>query len=136
MLVRDVMTRQTCTVTLGTDIPTVARLMVAYDVGAIPVLNNARPVGIITDRDIVCRGLALGQDPVGHKVEDYMTPAVVTIKENAELHQCVLLMEQHQIRRMLVVDGEGKLHGIIAQADIARVASRSEKAELLEQVSA
>ena len=136
MLVKDIMTKQTCTVTLGTDIPTVARLMVSYDVGAIPVVNNGKPVGIITDRDIVVRSLAKGQDPVGHKVEDYMTPSVVTVRETADLHECVLLMEQHQIRRMLVVNGEGKLRGIVAQADVARHAPVQEKAELLEQVSA
>jgi len=135
-LVWDVMTPQTRSIGKNTEITHVAQLMLEHDVGAIPVVENDQPIGIITDRDIVIRSLGKGEDPVGHSVEDYMTPTVVTVREDADLQECLGLMEAHQIRRMLVVDAQGKLCGIISQADIARETSLRDKAELLEKVSA
>ncbi|PKL76512.1 MAG: CBS domain-containing protein [Candidatus Melainabacteria bacterium HGW-Melainabacteria-1] len=130
------MTQNTCVVEQGTEVVTVAKLMLENDIGAIPVVQDGKAIGIITDRDIVTRSLAKGEDPIGHHVEDYMTPSIVSVRENAPLQECLDLMEQHQIRRMLVVDEQGKLCGIVAQADIAREASTENTAELLEKVSA
>lgn len=136
MFVSDLMTSQTFSVEQGADIVQVARLMLEHDIGAVPVLAGGQPVGIITDRDIVIRSLGKGEDPVGHSVEDYMTPSIVTVTPETALEDCLNLMEEHQIRRMLVVDADGQLCGIVAQADIALQARDREKAELLEKVSA
>jgi len=135
MKVKDLMTQSVCTVTPGTNINEVARLMVKHDIGAIPVAIKDEPVGIITDRDIVCRSLAKGEDPYGHTAGDYMSSSVIGINENAHIRECLQRMEEYQIRRMLVLDQEGKICGIISQADVARECSVQDKAELLEKVS-
>jgi len=136
MKVKNLMSQHTCTVERETSLTEVARLMVAHDVGAIPVVAEGKPIGIITDRDIVCRSLAKGETPYGHAVKDYMTVLVITVHPDDDLQLCLDLMEQYQLRRMLVVDQEGTLCGMVAQADIAREASSYQKAELLERVSA
>lgn len=133
--VKDLMTRQTCSVAPNASIVEVARLMVEQDVGSIPVVEDHKPIGIITDRDIVCRSVAKGEDPMGHRAQDYMTASVITVKEDDEFQECLSLMEEHQLRRMLVVDRQGKLCGIVSQADIARECSQRDTAELLEKVS-
>ena len=113
-------------------------MMVDCDCGAIPVVDSSeskRPVGIITDRDIVTRVIAKGEDCSNRTVEAAMTSNVITVKEDSELREAEDLMKRHQLRRMLVVDDSGSCCGILAQADIARHGSEEETGELLEEIS-
>ena len=113
-------------------------MMADRDVGAIPVVENTdtmKPVGIITDRDIVVRAIAKRQDTTRLRVSDCMSSSVVTVGPDASIDQCVKLMEQHQIRRIVVADESGRCVGIVAQADVARMAADEETSKLVEAVS-
>ena len=116
----DVMTPDPACCRPTTTLDLVAKMMAQNDCGEIPVVDIAEhPIGVITDRDIVCRVVAEGMNPMAHTVEPYMTQPVVTVRVNAPLDEVVTCMERHQVRRLPVVDDGGRLVGIIAQADLA-----------------
>jgi CBS domain-containing protein len=124
-----------CTAT--TSIDEVAKLMVQNDCGEIPIVDTGdRIIGVVTDRDIVCRLVAEGKNPQGHTADSCMSRPVVTVEPDTPLDDVVATMERHQIRRVPVVSGDGSCTGIIAQADIARSAPEREVAELVREVSA
>jgi CBS domain-containing protein len=137
MKVKEIMTRTPATCTEDSSLQDVARTMVGRDCGAVPVVGTSgkNPVGIITDRDMVVRAVAEGKNPLALKVRDCMTTPAITIKEDASLDDCTDLMEDKKVRRMAVVDNSGALVGIVAQADVARHASRTEAGELVRDVS-
>lgn len=138
MQTRDAMTKDPACCTPDTTIDAAARMMLERDCGAIPVvadLMSRMPVGIITDRDIVTRVVANGIDPSGLPVRDCMTAPAVTILDDAGLDDCVELLQIGQLRRVIVVDHAGACVGIVAQADIARCASKRETGDLVREVS-
>lgn len=133
---RDVMTPDPACCTLNMTLDQVAKLMVQNDCGEIPVLDRAdHPIGVVTDRDIVCRVVAEGKNPMAYTVETCMSQPVVTVDANAPIDEVVSTMEKHQIRRVPVVDERGCCAGIIAQADIAWTEQPQEVAELVREVS-
>jgi CBS domain-containing protein len=135
-LARDIMTGNPACCTPRTTLEEIARMMVQNDCGEIPVVDtNDRLIGVVTDRDIVCRVVAEGKNPAGYTVESCMTSDVVTVREDTPLDEIVQTMEQHQIRRVPVVDEEGSCVGIIAQADLARAGTEHDVAELVSEVS-
>lgn len=135
-LARDVMTPDPACCTPNTTLDQVAKLMAQNDCGEIPIVDTAdQPIGVITDRDIVCRVVAEGKNPVGHTAEQYMSQPVVTVRADAPLDEVVSTMEKHQIRRVPVVDERGCCAGIIAQADVALTGGEHEVAELVREVS-
>lgn len=137
--VKDLMTSDPACATPDTSIEDVAKLMVEYDCGEIPIIENEasrRPVGVITDRDITCRTVAKGLNPLEMQAGDCMTNSPVCVTPDTTLDECYQLMESNQIRRVPVVDGDGSCVGIVALADIALNASRADSAELLRDVSA
>ena len=112
--------------------------MVECDCGEIPIVDGndtLRPIGVVTDRDIVCRIVAEGRNPADHAAGDCMTSPVVTVTPETDLDACVNLMEERQIRRVPVVDERGRLAGIVAQSDVARKASRTLTSDLVREVS-
>jgi CBS domain-containing protein len=114
----------------------VARMMAEHDCGEIPVLDESgRPEGVVTDRDIACRAVAEGKDPKNMDARDVMSSPVITATPEDSIEDCCAQMEENQIRRMPVVDDRGACCGMIAQADIVKVASEDEIAELLRDVS-
>lgn len=116
----------------------VARLMVDHDCGDIPVVDthdSARPIGMITDRDIVCRAVARGLNPLTLRAEDCMTTPVFTVSPDTSILECCRLMEERQIRRLPIVDQDGRCCGVISQADIAREAGRKAAGTLVREVS-
>ena len=136
--VRDVMTADVEVCTPQTELYYVARMMAERDVGAIPVVESTdtmKPVGIITDRDIVVRALAKRQDPNDLRCGDCMTSDPLTVSADTSLSDCLDRMEERQVRRMIVVDESGRCCGIVAQADIARKAPEGETAELVRDIS-
>lgn len=133
---RDVMTPDPACCTPHTTLDEVAKLMAQNDCGEIPVIDTGdRPIGVITDRDIVCRVVAEGKNPIAHTAEQYMSQPVVTVRADAPLDEIVSTMEKHQIRRVPVVDERGCCTGIIAQADVAWAGGEHEVAELVREVS-
>jgi CBS domain-containing protein len=137
MKVRDVMTRSPTCCTPDTSLFVVARLMIDCDCGAIPVVDlpEGKPIGMITDRDIVMRAIAVGRDPMYLKARDCMTASAITVTEDTSLHDCLELLELGQIRRVIVVDSFGRCCGIVSQADIAAHASKRQAGDLLRHVS-
>jgi CBS domain-containing protein len=136
MKVKEIMTRTPAVCTEETSLQEVARTMVGCDCGAVPVVRGTTLAGMITDRDIVVRAVAEGRNPVSLTVRDCMTSPVVSVREDTSLDECTDLMESKKIRRMPVVDASGALIGIVAQADVARHASRKDAGELVRDVSA
>lgn len=138
MKVKEIMTAVPAVCGPDTPLEEVARTMVGRDCGAIPVVNTGdqRVAGIITDRDIVVRAVAEGRNPMTLTASACMTSPVFTIDENASLDDCTDLMESKKVRRVPVVSANGALVGIVAQADVARHASRKEAGELVRDVSA
>jgi CBS domain-containing protein len=135
-LARDVMTADPACCSATATIDEVARLMVQNDCGEIPIVDASnRPIGVITDRDIVCRVVADGKNAIGQTADKVMTSPVVSISSDTPLDEVIETMERHQIRRVLVIDGEGCCAGIIAQADIATDASPRRAGELVREVS-
>ena len=114
----------------------VANLMVKYDCGEIPVIDPASEViaGVITDRDITCRSVAEGLNPLEMKASEAMTVPAITVHPETTLDRCIHLMESNRIRRIPVVDKEDKICGIISLEDIAR---NDEKyaAEIIHEIS-
>lgn len=138
MHVTEIMTPDPACCTPDSMLPKVARLMVNMDCGEIPVVDNLesrRLVGVITDRDIVCRVVAEELDPSRIRVSEIMSSPVVSVGEDADLQECEEKMAQHQIRRIPVVDSGGRITGIIAQADIARECGMRETADILRDIS-
>jgi len=135
-LARDVMTPDPACCSANTTLDQVAKIMVQNNCGEVPILDSAdRPIGVITDRDIVCRVVAEEKNPTAHTVESCMTTPVVTVRADAPLDEVISTMGVHQIRRIIVVDDGGCCTGVIAQADIALIGSPQKTAELVTEVS-
>lgn len=115
----------------------VARLMLDHDVGEIPIVDqDGCPVGVVTDRDMVVRLVAHGQDPTQVPAQDCMTQPAVTLHPDDDLHTCAEVMKRERIRRVPIVDAQGRLCGIVALADLERRQDlRSLKAEVSRQVA-
>ncbi|MBU8895484.1 CBS domain-containing protein [Corallococcus sp. H22C18031201] len=136
MKVEDIMTRDPVTCMPDTSMRQAAQWMVEGDCGALPVVDSdGLPVGVITDRDITCRVVAQGRDPAALTVNDAMTPNAATVFGDTTVAQCLELMEAAQVRRMVVLDDDGAVCGMVALADIARSARPEETATLLREVS-
>ena len=133
--VSEVMTKNPACCTPDTSLQEVAKLMVDNDCGCIPVVQGNEPVGTITDRDIATRTVAEGKNPLDLTASDAMSSNVVSVAEDCSLDECCKVMEDHQIRRVVVVDGSGACCGIIAQADIAANAPPKDTAEVVQEVS-
>jgi CBS domain-containing protein len=139
MNARDLMTPNPAVCTMDTPLQEVAHMMVECDCGEIPVverLDLRRPVGVVTDRDIVCRAVAQGRNPMTLNAGDVMTSPAWTASDGDHADDIKSLMETRQIRRVPVVDLNGELCGIVALADIARHDSRKDTGEVVRQVSA
>lgn len=132
---REIMTTDVKTVDRDTPLREVATIMRDADVGSLPVVENGKLVGIVTDRDIVIRALAEGRDP-SSSVGYAMTTDVVSVKPDDFVFEAIHLMGDKQVRRVPVVDEDGKLAGIISMADVAlETEDELEIAETLEEIS-
>lgn len=138
MKIQEIMSTEVACCTADTGLQRVAQMMIEHDCGAIPVCEGAgskKLIGIITDRDIVCRSIAQGKNPLELKVQDCMSKPVACASPNMDVKQCCEMMEKNMVRRMPVVDSEGNCCGIVAQADIARHSSARQTAEVIRDVS-
>lgn len=127
MEVRKIMTKNPACATPDSTLQEVAHMMDMYDCGCIPIVEDHktnRPIGTITDRDIAIRALAAGSggggNPADMKASDIMTTEIATVTPDTSIEQCRDQMEERQIRRILVVDKNGRCVGIVAQADVVQ----------------
>lgn len=136
MKVEDIMTSNPVTCMTDTSIRQAAKWMVECDCGALPVVDSEdTPVGVITDRDITCRIVAQGKDPYALTVGDAMTRHAATVFRDTTVEECLELMEESQVRRMVVLDDDGTICGVVALADVARSVQPEEAAELVRELS-
>jgi CBS domain-containing protein len=136
MRISAVMTRDICCIDPEATLEQAARDMRDQDVGSIPVARDGKPIGMLTDRDIAIRAVAEGRDPRATQVREVMTGDAVCCREDEAIEDAAELMENRQIRRLLVIDREGALCGIVSLGDLA-VRGGDEKLteEVLEEVS-
>ena len=122
MKVREIMTKDpVCCVPTDTA-QKVAQLLRDDDIGSVPVVEDQQSrklIGMITDRDLCCSVIADGLDPKGTSIASFIAAEVVSCRDGDNLDKCERAMQEHQIRRMPVVDGEGRCIGIVSQADLA-----------------
>jgi CBS domain-containing protein len=135
MLIKDIMTRGVETVSPQTTLQEAAARMKTLDVGPLPVCDGDRIEGMVTDRDIVVRGIAEGRDPRTTKVSDVMTRDVVTCSESDDVKVAARTMKEKQIRRLLVVDDKRKVSGIVSLGDVAVEGDDKMSGDVLEKVS-
>lgn len=133
MQVRDVMSTSVQSCSNQDDLSTVASKMQALNIGSLPVVENNQVVGMVTDRDMVVRGLTNGTP--NDSVESVMSNNVVTVSPTASLEEAAQLMSQHQIRRLPVVEN-GNLVGMVSLGDLAVREQTDQKAgQALTQIS-
>ena len=136
MTVASIMTANPASCRLDTPLQQVARMMVDNDCGQIPVVDeNSKPIGVITDRDIAVRVVANGRAGDDAIAADAMTAPCSTVNAATSLHDCTGLMEARKIRRVPVVDADGKLSGIVSVADIALAGKDKAMADVVREVS-
>ena len=119
-----------------TDLRTIARIMKEEDIGALPVGENDRLIGMVTDRDITLRALANGRDVASLTARDVMTEEIVYCCTNESVEDAVHLMELKKIRRLPVINEDKRMVGMLALGDIADCAPRDMSAEVMQAVSA
>ncbi len=133
--IREVMTSNLCSIDAEKPVAYAAKMMRDEDVGLAPIVEGDRLVGTLTDRDIAIRVVAEGRDPESTKVRDVASTDLVTIDPQQDLDEALRLMAQHQVRRIPVVEEDGRLVGVVAQADVARQADDRQTGEVVEQIS-
>jgi CBS domain-containing protein len=132
--VRDAMTPGVRSVAPTDSLTDAAAGMRDEDVGSLPVVEGDRVVGIITDRDIVVRAVAEGADSRTGKVGDVSSGDPVTVGPDEDLDDALELMAHHRVRRLPVVE-DGRLVGVVAQADVALAAKEKDSGRMLEEIS-
>ncbi len=133
--IRDLMTKNPCAIDADKPVAHAAKMMRDEDVGLAPIVEGQKLIGTLTDRDIAIRVVAEGKDPQSTTVREVATTRLVTIDPEQNLDEALRLMAQNQVRRLPVVEEDGKLAGVVAQADVARHASEQQTGEVVEQIS-
>jgi CBS domain-containing protein len=133
--IRDAMTSNPKTIDTSGSIMEASRIMRDADAGIVPIVDGDRLVATITDRDIAIRGVAEGKDPQTTKALDIASRDLITIDPQQDLDEALRLMARHQVRRLPVVEEDGRLVGIVAQADIALQHDDAKTGEMVEKIS-
>jgi CBS domain-containing protein len=133
--IREVMTSKLCSIDTDKSIAYAAKMMRDEDVGIAPIVEGDRLVGVLTDRDIAVRVVAEGRDPEQVKVTEVASRDVVTLDPQQDLDEAFRLMARHQVRRLPVVEEDGRLVGVVAQADVAQEGDDRQTGEVVEQIS-
>ena len=133
--VREAMTSNPCSIDAVKSVAYAAKMMRDEDVGIAPIVKGDRLVGVLTDRDIAVRVVAEGRDPEQVKVTEVASRDIVTLDPQQDLDEALRLMARHQVRRLPVVEEDGRLVGVVAQADVAKVADERQTGEVVEQIS-
>lgn len=133
--VRDAMTSNPRSIEPSTMVADAAKLMKAEDVGSLPIVEGDQLVGMVTDRDIVIRIVAEEKDPQSTTVGEIASRDLVTVDPEQDLDEALRLMAQHQVRRLPVAEEDGRLVGILAQADVAREGNDAQTGQVVQEIS-
>jgi CBS domain-containing protein len=112
-----------------------ARIMRDEDAGIVPIVDGEQLIGTITDRDIAVRAVAEGKSPESTQAVEIASRDLVTIDPQQDLDEALRLMAQHQVRRLPVVEEDGRLVGIVAQADVSQHVSASKTGNTVKEIS-
>jgi CBS domain-containing protein len=134
-IIKDVMTSNPCSIDAEKSVAYAAKMMREEDVGLAPIVEGDKLIGMLTDRDIAIRVVAEGRNPDQVKVADVASKQVVTIDPQQDLDEALRIMAKHQVRRLAVLEEDGKLVGVVAQADIAREGDDMQTGKLVEEIS-
>jgi len=136
MKLQDIMTRDIQWIGPETSIHETAQLMQSHDVGFLPVGDANNPLGVITDRDIVVRAIAEDMDPESAKAQDIMSTDLLTLPQDCTVEEAAQVMEDRQVRRLLVEDAKHQIVGVLSLGDLAfRTHDQRLSGEALERVS-
>jgi CBS domain-containing protein len=136
MKVKDAMHKGVDWVSPDTPVTELAKLMCEHDIGAIPIGENDRLIGMVTDRDIVCKGLALdGFDPRRAAARDVMTPGIHCCRDDDDLAKAVRHMEELKVRRLPVINKSKRMVGILSLGDIGHSAPGALVSECVKSVA-
>ena len=119
----------------GTPVSRLAKMMREHDIGSIPVGENDKLIGMVTDRDIVCRGFVNGKNTSALTARDVMTGGIVFCRDDEEVEEAVRIMEARQIRRLPVIDRNKRMIGMLSLGDVSHMAPRQLAGEVLNAVS-
>lgn len=133
--IREIMTSNPSTVEPGKSVVEAARIMKQEDAGVVPVTENGRLTGMVTDRDIAIRVVAEGKDPQSTTVREVASTDLVTIDPQQDLDEALRLMAKHQVRRLPVIEEDGRLVGVVAQADVARKGDDTKTGQVVQEIS-
>ena len=133
--IREAMTSNPKTVSSDQSVVDAARIMKEEDAGIVPIVDGEKLVGVLTDRDIAVKVVAEGKEPQSVKVTEVASRDLVTVDPQQDLDEALRLMARHQVRRLPVVEEDGKLAGILAQADVARQGDEAKTGEVVEEIS-
>ena len=133
--IKDVMTSDPCTIDADKSVAYAAKMMRDEDVGLAPIVEGGKLIGMLTDRDIAIRVVAEGRSPDQVTVREVASKQVVTIDPQQDLDEALRIMAKHQVRRLPVVEEDGRLVGVVAQADVAREGDDDRTGKLVEEIS-
>jgi CBS domain-containing protein len=133
--IKDSMTANPCSIDADKSVAYAAKMMKEEDVGLAPIVEGDRLVGTLTDRDIATRVVAEGRNPETTTAREVASTDVVTIDPQQNLDEALRLMSRHQVRRLPVVEEDGRLVGVLAQADVARDADPQQTGQMVEEIS-
>src|SRR5262249_44349932 len=119
MKVQEIMTHSVVVIDPDSTLDGAAKKMQELDIGVLPVIENSRLVGMLTDRDITVRSVGAGHDPRHYKVRDAMTRETIFCFEDQDVTEATHLMKQKQVRRLLVLDHDKQLARIVSLGDLA-----------------
>ena len=135
MRLNEIMTSPISTITPDTSLADAARRMLELDIGMLPVADGKKIVGMVSDRDITVRAVAKGMDPERTPVRDIMTKEVFACLASSDVQEACDLMEDKQVRRLLVMDDNDSPRGIVSLGDIALHLRREQSGDVLNKVS-
>ena len=133
--IKDVMSSDPCTINADKSVAYAAKMMRDEDVGLAPIVEGDKLIGMLTDRDIAIRVVAEGKDPDQVTVREVASKQVVTVDPQQDLAEALRIMAKHQVRRLPVVEEDGRLVGVVAQADVAREGDDKETGQLVQEIS-
>jgi len=136
MKVKEIMHKGVEWISPDTSVAALAKKMKKFDVGALPIGENDRLIGMVTDRDVAVRAIANGKDVSKLTARDIMTKGIVWCRADSSAQEAVRLMEAKKVRRLPVVDENKRMIGMLSLGDVSHAASQRTSAELMKAVSA